>query len=366
MLTRPGPSEETRPPACGGRRPARLPARPDREPARAPPYPAAGRHADIREPVPCGAGRGSPAGQREPRLRAGAQHRDRRPRRAAGDRDPARLPLRGPLPARRRRPAEDLPAQLPVVVIGKSHRRRRLPTWSSGRRTTSGWRRRSSTPGRARSPRHRASSTAARARSRPFVAVATATRCEPRARGSMRIVPGGHDERAGAQAGRVLLESGAAADRRGRVQRHVRRRPAGRVHPGRRRRTGEVSLVGYDNSTLGAARAHRPDLGRSGRHAAGHARGRGGGRPAGERPDHRRGVRPHAPPGRPRQHGSRTRPGGASPDAQSWVGKPRLMPPWLGSSQREVTTLPRVKKCTPSVPWAWVSPNSEFFQPPNE
>ena len=35
------------------------------------------------------------------------------------------------------------------------------------------------------------------------------------------------------------------------------------------------------------------------------------------------------------------------------------MPPWLGSSQRVVTALPRVKKCTPSVPWAWVSPNSE-------
>lgn len=47
-------------------------------------------------------------------------------------------------------------------------------------------------------------------------------------------------------------------------------------------------------------------------------------------------------------------------------GKPRLMPPWLGSSQRDVTTLPRVKKCTPSVPWAWVSPNRLFFQPPKE
>ena len=31
-------------------------------------------------------------------------------------------------------------------------------------------------------------------------------------------------------------------------------------------------------------------------------------------------------------------------------GKPRLTPPWLGSSQRLVTTLPRVKKCTPSGP----------------
>ena len=36
--------------------------------------------------------------------------------------------------------------------------------------------------------------------------------------------------------------------------------------------------------------------------------------------------------------------------AQLFCGKPRLRPPWLGSSQREVTTLPRVKKCTPSMP----------------
>ena len=38
-----------------------------------------------------------------------------------------------------------------------------------------------------------------------------------------------------------------------------------------------------------------------------------------------------------------------------FCGNPRLIPPWLGSSQRVVTTLPRVKKCTPSMPWAWVS-----------
>ena len=37
-----------------------------------------------------------------------------------------------------------------------------------------------------------------------------------------------------------------------------------------------------------------------------------------------------------------------------------------GSIHRVVTTLPRVKKWTPSVPWAWVSPNSERFQPPKE
>ena len=51
---------------------------------------------------------------------------------------------------------------------------------------------------------------------------------------------------------------------------------------------------------------------------------------------------------------------------QPFVGKPRLRPPWLGSSHREVTTLPLVKKCTPSRPYAWVSPNNDDFQPPNE
>ena len=52
--------------------------------------------------------------------------------------------------------------------------------------------------------------------------------------------------------------------------------------------------------------------------------------------------------------------------AQAFWGKPSSMPPWLGSSQRLVTTLPRVKKCTPSMPWAWVSPKRLFFQPPKE
>jgi hypothetical protein len=69
--------------------------------------------------------------------------------------------------------------------------------------------------------------------------------------------------------------------------------------------------------------------------------------------------------------GGRTRPPARSDrswaeQAQLFWGKPRLSPPWLGSSQREVTTLPRVKKCTPSIPWAWESPNSEDFQPPKE
>src|SRR5690625_163343 len=56
-----------------------------------------------------------------------------------------------------------------------------------------------------------------------------------------------------------------------------------------------------------------------------------------------------------------------SHDSPYWFcGKPRLMPPCDGSDHRVVTALPRVKKCTPSAPWAWVSPNSEFFQPPKE
>src|SRR3712207_6895006 len=51
---------------------------------------------------------------------------------------------------------------------------------------------------------------------------------------------------------------------------------------------------------------------------------------------------------------------------QAFCGKPRFRPPWLGSSQRLVMTLPRVKKCTPSAPWACVSPNRLFFHPPKE
>ena len=34
--------------------------------------------------------------------------------------------------------------------------------------------------------------------------------------------------------------------------------------------------------------------------------------------------------------------------------------------QRWVTALVRVKKCTPSIPWAWLSPKSESFHPPKE
>ena len=45
-------------------------------------------------------------------------------------------------------------------------------------------------------------------------------------------------------------------------------------------------------------------------------------------------------------------------------GKPSSMPPWLGSSQRLVMAFCRVKKFTPSMPWAWESPNREAFQPP--
>ena len=42
------------------------------------------------------------------------------------------------------------------------------------------------------------------------------------------------------------------------------------------------------------------------------------------------------------------------------------VPPWLGSSQRWVMALAWVKNWIPSVPWAWVSPKSEAFQPPKE
>ena len=51
---------------------------------------------------------------------------------------------------------------------------------------------------------------------------------------------------------------------------------------------------------------------------------------------------------------------------QAFCGKPRLRPPWLGSSHRLVMTLPRVKKCTPSAPCACASPKRLFFQPPKE
>ena len=54
----------------------------------------------------------------------------------------------------------------------------------------------------------------------------------------------------------------------------------------------------------------------------------------------------------------------SGPGGQAFCGKPSSIPPWLGSSHRLVMALPRVKKCTPSVPWAWLSPNREAFQPP--
>ncbi len=74
---------------------------------------------------------------------------------------------------------------------------------------------------------------------------------------------------------------------------------------------------------------------------------RGATRPPSPRPS---ALPPRHRPDRPRRRRSRRGAG------QVFWGKPRLIPPWLGSSQREVTTLPRVKKCTPSMPWAWVSP----------
>ena len=61
----------------------------------------------------------------------------------------------------------------------------------------------------------------------------------------------------------------------------------------------------------------------------------------------------------------RERPGGRG-EGQVFCGKPRLTPPWDGSSHRLVTTLDRAKKSTPSGPYACASPNRESFQPPNE
>ena len=42
------------------------------------------------------------------------------------------------------------------------------------------------------------------------------------------------------------------------------------------------------------------------------------------------------------------------------------MPPCEGSSQREVIAFSRVKNGIACVPYAFASPKSEFFQPPNE
>lgn len=69
---------------------------------------------------------------------------------------------------------------------------------------------------------------------------------------------------------------------------------------------------------------------------------------------------PTAPRRRPRGYRARGL-------GQWFFGKASSRPPVVaGSGQRVVTTLPRVKKCTPSVPWAWVSPKSEAFHPPKE
>ncbi|SES70555.1 hypothetical protein SAMN04488546_0200 [Geodermatophilus poikilotrophus] len=75
-----------------------------------------------------------------------------------------------------------------------------------------------------------------------------------------------------------------------------------------------------------------------------------------------------APPGQgSRRRRRRVSPAPAGPGGrQAFCGNPRFRPPWLGSSQRLVITLPRVKKCTPSAPCAWVSPKRLFFQPPKE
>src|SRR4029450_6777730 len=47
-------------------------------------------------------------------------------------------------------------------------------------------------------------------------------------------------------------------------------------------------------------------------------------------------------------------------------GNPRSTFDVAGSGQRDVTILPRVKNCTPSGPYMWLSPNSDASPPPNE
>ncbi len=51
------------------------------------------------------------------------------------------------------------------------------------------------------------------------------------------------------------------------------------------------------------------------------------------------------------QREPRIRPRGlAREGTDQFCGNPRLMPPWLGSSQREVMAFSRVKKCIACVP----------------
>src|SRR6478735_474328 len=51
---------------------------------------------------------------------------------------------------------------------------------------------------------------------------------------------------------------------------------------------------------------------------------------------------------------------------QVCCGKPRFRPPWDGSSQREVIAFSAVKKSKPCGPYAFASPKSDAFHPPNE
>ncbi|GAA0953491.1 hypothetical protein GCM10009560_76370 [Nonomuraea longicatena] len=129
----------------------------------------------------------------------------------------------------------------------------------------------------------------------------------------------------------VLLAVFVAVERRQRhpTGRPARRPPGGRVprirgqpgRPGRRRRRGRPRRPARDAPGGAAARVHRP------RRRAPH-RGLAGGA-VDERRDLRRAV-----DRRPRHAGPQ---GG-----YRFVGKPRFTPPCEGSSQREVTTLPRV------------------------
>ena len=168
----------------GGVDPARLPRGPHRRPAGPAPDEDPGRHVHPGQPVPRRAGRGDQGRSRGGGLRAGAELDGRRPRRGPRDRDPGRLPLRGPAPAGPDAPggpARGRPRAGDGLVLGRPLH---MPSANSSARTTSRASRRpsstSSRSGTAGSP----TSTAERAPS-PRSA-ATRTSVPPRSVGSTR------------------------------------------------------------------------------------------------------------------------------------------------------------------------------------
>ena len=105
---RPGPSQATADAVRAAAAAARLPPRPHRQPARPTAHAPARRAARREQPVPRRARAGARQRLGRPRPRPRPRHHDAAHRRAPRRRDPARLPLRGPGPARpadeRRRP----------------------------------------------------------------------------------------------------------------------------------------------------------------------------------------------------------------------------------------------------------------------